>query len=87
MFLASKGEEMELFSNTPTPAPAASPKKAAAAKPKAASKPRWRISIHGREQLVEALVEVAAQLEPTATYTERLRVAADLYDMIEKAKA
>ncbi len=60
----------------------------AAAKPKPAPKPKFNLPRYDKDSLIAALLEVADQLTPmTATYGEKLRVAADLYDLIEKAKA
>jgi hypothetical protein len=61
----------------------------AAAKPKPKiSKPKYVVPRYNKTDLVEALMGVAAELTPPgATYAEKMRVAADLLDMIEKAKA
>lgn len=60
-----------------------------AAKPKLkTSKPKFNVPRLGKERLVEALMEVAGELAPTtATYADKLRIAADLLEVIEKAKA
>jgi hypothetical protein len=56
-------------------------------KPKIA-KPKYVVPRYNKTDLVEALMSVAAELTaPGATYAEKMRVAADLLDMIEKAKA
>ena len=61
---------------------------AAKPKPKAAPKPKFNIPRFGKERVVEALMQVADELTPpTASYADKLRVAADLLDVIEKAKA
>ena len=79
------------FPATITPAPKKRGRPAitpAAAKPKATPKPKYRIPDYRKNDIVEALVQVAEHLIPvTSTYSEKLRVAADLLDMIEKAKA
>ncbi len=60
---------------------------AAKPKPKIA-KPKYVVPPYNKTDLVEALMGVAAELTPPgATYAEKMRVAADLLDMIEKAKA
>jgi hypothetical protein len=61
----------------------------AAAKPKPKiAKPKYVVPRYNKTDLVEALMGVAAELTPPgATYAEKMRVAADLLDMIEKAKA
>ncbi len=60
---------------------------AAKPKPKIA-KPKYVVPRYNKTELVEALMGVAAELTPPgATYAEKMRVAADLLDMIEKAKA
>ena len=80
------------FPPTTTPAPKKRGRPAAtsaAAKPKAKiSKPKYVVPRYNKTDLVEALMGVAAELTPPgATYAEKMRVAADLLDMIEKAKA
>jgi hypothetical protein len=81
------------FPPTTTPAPkkrgrpAATPA-AAKPKPKPAPKPKFNIPRFGKERVVEALMQVADELTPpTASYADKLRVAADLLEVIEKAKA
>jgi hypothetical protein len=66
--------------------PASAP---AAAKPKPKiAKPKYIIPIYRKTDVVEALMIVAAELAPpSSTYSDKLRIAADLLDMIEKAKA
>jgi hypothetical protein len=61
----------------------------AAAKPKPKiTKPKFVVPRFNKTELVEALMGVAEELTPPgATYAEKMRVAADLLDMIEKAKA
>lgn len=88
-FHLSKGEEMELFSTpTPTPAPVKKGRPVGSTKPKAAVKPKFNVPRYAKEGLVEALMAVADELTPgTATHAEKLRVAADLLELIEKAKA
>ncbi len=60
---------------------------AGAAKPKATeAKPRWRIAPYQVDDLFAVLRDVADLLEPTATRAQNMRVAVDLFEMIEKAK-
>lgn len=60
-----------------------------AAKPKAKAAPKPKFNVpRFKENLVDALMGVATELLPTtATHADKLRIAADLLEVIEKAKA
>jgi hypothetical protein len=80
------------FPPTTTPAPKkrgrpAGTPVAAKSKPKVA-KPKYIIQPHRKTELVTALMGVANVLAPyAASYGDKMRIAADVLDMIEKAKA
>ena len=73
----------------PTAAPAPKKRGRPAAKPKAATKPRWSIGRHNCDELISYLMEVAVILEPqtVGNVAARLRIAAELFELIENKKA
>lgn len=74
---------------TPAPAKRGRPAGQSKPKPKASSKPRWNITKFQVEAIMEPLMDLAWEIDPQARQSNsaRLRVAAELLEIIENKKA
>lgn len=58
-------------------------------KPKVAAKPRWRLNTFAMEEITNALMTLAYEIDPDCRRSKaaQLKVAAELLEMIENKKA